>query len=165
MADSIDYSRIYTLLGSLTPLRSDCGRLCGSACCAVSPDLPGMYLFPGEARCYEGKEGFVIHPTEMPGYGPVQLLSCDGHCDRSTRPLACRVFPLAPKVLASAVKTRLDPRGRPVCPLCHQSRAALSSEFVAGVEAVFAELMQHPDTEAFLRALSMHIDRYDLPLL
>ena len=35
------------LLSNLTPLKSDCGRLCGGACCQ-GDDATGMLLFPGE---------------------------------------------------------------------------------------------------------------------
>ena len=37
------------LVGGLTPLKSDCGALCGAACCQADEDgQGGMYLFPGE---------------------------------------------------------------------------------------------------------------------
>ena len=42
-----------TLLGPLTPLQSDCGRLCGGACCQ-GDEQTGMLLFPGEDALYAG---------------------------------------------------------------------------------------------------------------
>ena len=37
------------LLLNLTPLRQDCGALCGGACCTPDEeDRSGMMLFPGE---------------------------------------------------------------------------------------------------------------------
>ena len=39
------------LLSNLTPLKSDCGRLCGGACCQ-GDDATGMLLFPGEEALY-----------------------------------------------------------------------------------------------------------------
>ncbi len=155
------YEQLYAVIGELTPLKSDCGRLCGGACCAVGDDQPGMYLFPGEEAVYAGLSGFALRGAHLPGYGAIQLLDCGGACGRSLRPLSCRIFPLAPKVHYDTVNARLDPRGRPVCPLCHQGRGALSSAFVAAVQAVFAELLREPQTADFLRALSREIDAFE----
>ena len=41
------------LLQSLTPLKTDCGRLCGCACCR-GDEQTGMLLFPGEDALYAG---------------------------------------------------------------------------------------------------------------
>ena len=155
------YEKLYAKIGEFSPLKSDCGRLCGGACCAVGTDLPGMYLFPGEETLYMGLSGFALRDARLPGYGAIQLLDCGGACDRSLRPLSCRVFPLAPRVREDTVTARLDPRGRPVCPLCHQGRGALSSAFVAAVQAVFAELLSEPQTADFLQALSREIDAFE----
>ena len=39
----------YTLIGEKTPLMTDCGALCGAACCQPDEDgQGGVYLFPGE---------------------------------------------------------------------------------------------------------------------
>ena len=43
------------LLEQVTPLSTDCGALCGAACCQDSPDedsVAGMLLFPEEAPLY-----------------------------------------------------------------------------------------------------------------
>jgi hypothetical protein len=158
------YQKLYQMLDDATPLAFDCGRLCGAACCRVSPELPGMYLFPGEEAILASQRGFTLSDAELPGYGRVRLLSCDGTCNRAYRPLSCRVFPLAPKVSGDAVKARLDPRGRPVCPFCTQPVSALSARFVKSVEAVFAELLAEPGPSRFLRALSVWIDEYGKPI-
>ena len=158
------YRELYEQLGGLTPLAFDCGRLCDKACCEVTPALPGMYLFPGEDALYADVAGFSISTRDLPGYGPVQLLNCDGACDRELRPLECRVFPLVPKATADAVKCRVDARGRSVCPLCHQGKGALTREFVAAVQGVFDALWQEPETKRFLIALSNAVDEYEKPL-
>lgn len=158
------YKQLYARIGALTPLKSDCGRLCGGACCAIDDELPGMYLFPGEEALYAGRPGFTIRRATLTGYGPVALLDCGGACDRTLRPLSCRVFPLAPRVMGDAVQVRLDPRGRAVCPLSRGSRGALHSVFVAAVQQVFEELLQNPDTAPFVRALSREIDEFAQPL-
>lgn len=159
------YQNLYQTIGNATPLGFDCGRLCGKACCVVSPDLPGMYLFPGEEALYAGIEGFTLSDAALPGYGKVLLLSCDGRCSRDARPLECRVFPFAPKVCAGEVSARIDPRGRPVCPLCHQPASALSAGFAKAADDVFRSLLTEPETAAFLHALSLAIDEYERPFL
>ena len=41
------------LLESVTPLKRDCGRACGAACCQSDEDgQGGMLLFPGEEALY-----------------------------------------------------------------------------------------------------------------
>ena len=40
------------LLETLTPLKTDCGRLCQGACCQ-GDEQTGMLLFPGEEAFYE----------------------------------------------------------------------------------------------------------------
>ena len=41
------------LLENLTPLKTDCGRLCQAACCQGDENT-GMLLFPEEETLYEG---------------------------------------------------------------------------------------------------------------
>ena len=87
------YSYIYKLTENVTPLPVDCGQLCDGSCCKGDEDT-GMYLFPGEKVMYESlpewanirKCGFSF------GVHKVDFISCTGKCDRSLRPLACRIF-------------------------------------------------------------------------
>ncbi len=54
MADALFAAR--SLLEEVTPLKSDCGRICGAACCAsLEGEETGMLLFPGEEALYRGK--------------------------------------------------------------------------------------------------------------
>lgn len=158
------YLKLYELLGPAAPLGYDCGRLCNRACCAVSPGLPGMYLFPGEEALFEGVEDFTISSRVLPGYGSVPLLSCRGVCNRDLRPLSCRLFPLAPAVRGNRIVAVPDPRGRAVCPLCLEPKAALSRQFVLAVQAVFDRLMALEDGARFLTALAAYVDEYWKPL-
>ena len=158
------YRSIYRLLEHETPLRFDCGRLCDAACCQDSPDLPGMYLFPGEEALFGGLEGFSVSDADLPGYGPVRLLCCEGMCERAQRPLSCRIFPLAPAVSLETMQTRPDPRGKPICPLCRQEASALSGGFTAAVGRAFAALWAEPQCRRFLLALSRHLDEFGQPL-
>ena len=78
--------RARALIGERTPLRSDCGQLCGAACCQPDEDgQGGMYLFPGEEALLPGAGG---------DFAPIY--TCDGRCAREERPLACRIFPITP---------------------------------------------------------------------
>ena len=121
-------------LKSVTPLKRDCGRVCGAACCrSPENEETGMLLFPGEEEAYRGKEGWTIRETAM---GPMAV--CPGHCDRDERPLACRLFPLLPVIREDGeVRAVTDLRARTVCPLARQGRSALDPAFTEAVrEAV-----------------------------
>jgi len=81
-------------LKTLTPLKTDCGRLCAGACCQ-GDEQTGMLLFPGEEALYEGCTfGRVIDGEFSLGGAQAKLFVCCGTCDRDNRPLACRLFPL-----------------------------------------------------------------------
>ena len=71
-------------LNSITPLKRDCGRVCGSRCCdSLEGEETGMLLFPGEDMLYRDREGWTIRQTPA---GPMVI--CPGTCSREDRPLA-----------------------------------------------------------------------------
>jgi len=148
------------LMQDVTPLKSDCGRICGAACC--EPDETGrggMLLFPMEERLYEGKKGFVI-TKDVPGGLPALLLTCDGHCERADRPLSCRIFPLLPKKSGGRVRAVRDRRGFIVCPLLPDGLAAFDPDFISAVVRAGECLYRAPQHERFLDALHQQIDAY-----
>ena len=57
------------LLEEITPLQTDCGLVCGGACCQTHPgEETGMLLFPGEAEMYRGekeKKKLIVRPRMM----------------------------------------------------------------------------------------------------
>ena len=124
------------LLIEETPLSRDCGALCRAACCRTDRDgKGGMLLFPGEERFYEPlPEGFMISP-DPDGLG--LLLTCSGTCQRVSRPLACRFFPLFPYVRQTdrgiVLAIRMDRRAGSVCPLVEEDTSGLSGKFAAAV--------------------------------
>ncbi len=132
-------------LETVHPVKGDCGRLCGHACCL--PDETGengMQLFPYEERLYhETIEGFpfrLVPDSTVLKTGT--RLVCEGRCDRPNRPLACRLFPLRLRVNFDAagdhptVAAEIDPRAWAVCPLPEQARMnAFDPAFVKAVEA------------------------------
>ena len=83
--------RARELLQTLTPLRRDCGDVCGAACCAPDEDgQGGMLLFPGEEALYQPlPAGFSLRQDDgvLPG---MLLLICGGVCDRALRPPCVR---------------------------------------------------------------------------
>ena len=70
------------VLEDVTPLKGDCGRVCGGACCEPDEDgKGGMLLFPGEETLYDPlPEGFSISPApEIPRSAALKLKT---HCVR-----------------------------------------------------------------------------------
>ena len=105
------YGKIFRILGDLTPLKADCGVLCGGACCKGDNDT-GMLLFP-----YEDTE-LEVKFNENGN----RLAVCNGACNRTKRPLACRIFPFFPTIDESGkVYVELDYRAFRVCPMVEHS--------------------------------------------
>ena len=156
MPDVLD--RAYAALESVTPLATDCGQVCGGRCCRATADSIGMLLFPGEERRL-ADAGFRLHPTEDGGW----LLTCDGTCDRTRRPLACRMFPLFPCVGEDGrVRAVYDPRGWRLCPLVREcAHVPLERDFVRAVRRAGRILMEDPACAAFLRQHSHEIQELD----
>ncbi len=150
------------LLDTLTPLRQDCGALCGAVCCQPSEEGDsGMYLFPGEAALYADADWARIVPTRWMVDGvPVPLLLCAGRCPRARRPMACRLFPLAPRVKNGALTLCMDPRAKPVCPLCASGVQGLSSAFTDAAAQALTTLWAVPAHRAYLTALDALMRQY-----
>lgn len=142
------------LLEAVTPLKTDCGRVCAGACChSLEGEETGMLLFPGEDELYAGHAEYRIRRT-----AGGQLLVCSGTCDRTMRPLACRLFPLLPALRDGEIRVETDARARAVCPLAKQGKSALSAEFVEAVGRVGELLSKDPAQAAFLSRLTREHD-------
>ena len=143
-------------LKNVTPLKRDCGRVCGARCCRpLEGEETGMLLFPGEAEAYAGKAGFEVRKTARG-----DLLICSGICDREDRPLSCRLFPLLP-VIGDDGKVRAvtDLRAKAVCPLARQGKSAMDPAFADAVreageilaaedeQAVFLDMLEEEQSE------------------
>ena len=137
-------------LENVTPLKRDCGRICGAACCrAPQEEETGMLLFPGEEEAYSGRPEWTIQETAM---GPMVI--CSGTCDRGERPLACRMFPLLPALRDGTVTAVTDLRAKSVCPLARQGRSALDPAFRDAVREAGEQLLREERQAAFLRKLT-----------
>lgn len=142
------------LLLDRTPLKTDCGRLCGARCCnSLEGEESGMLLFPGEAEAYAGKPGWKVLDTEAGA-----LLVCPGACDRAERPLACRVFPLLPVYRDEGIQTEPDDRARGVCPLYRYGTEGMTDDFVAAVTQAGTLLCEDPAQRGFLLRLTKEQD-------
>lgn len=142
------------LLRDVTPLRTDCGLVCGGACCRSLPgEETGMLLFPGEAARYADRPGYRVQSTAAG-----ELLICDGHCDREDRPLSCRLFPLLPVVRDGDARVAMDARARAVCPLAAHGVRGLSEAFVETVRQAGRRLLTDEKQRAFLLRLTREQD-------
>ena len=131
-------------LEHVTPLKKDCGRICGARCCrSLDGEETGMLLFPGEAEAYEGKPGWKVLPAARG-----KLVVCSGACARDERPLACRLFPLLPLPGESGgIRVATDQRAKAVCPLARQGLRAMDPAFIEAVRKA-GELLARDDEQA-----------------
>ena len=145
-------------IGALTPLNTDCGTLCGGACCETDADgKGGVYLFPGESA-----DEFVWGHVDADDFG--QMLICDGPCDREHRPFACRIVPLTPVRNADGKWTvRLDVRARRMCPLYRSGLRGMNPEFVRACAKAVRAIAQTPEGSAFLERWADLERQYRLP--
>lgn len=152
-------NRAYAVLSDITPLRYDCGRLCGAACCKENEShgagaVCGMLLLPGERELLaDGSYAFL--PIENR-----TVAVCDGTCRRDMRPFACRIFPYYPKITRGknrfSIDLRPDPRAARICPILWETKSRkVQIEFLRAArravrillrdEAIRAELTEQGD--------------------
>lgn len=141
MGNQIEAARL--LLERLTPLKSDCGLLCGAACCRPDEDgQGGVALFPGEEALYEGAAWARVEGG---------ILTCGGRCPRDMRPLGCRIFPLTPlRRKSGALFVRVDRRAFAMCPLAPSGLRALDPEFVSAALRALSLVDETPEGRKFL---------------
>ena len=152
MQDTLKKAR--ELLADVTPLKTDCGKVCGAKCCrSLEDEETGMLLFPGEEEAYLEKESWTVRET-----GAGLLAVCPGTCDRNERPLACRIFPLLPVIRDGAVKTGADQRARAVCPLLRQGIRGTDPAFRDAVREAGRILAGDPEQREFLEMLTEEQD-------
>jgi hypothetical protein len=155
------YLQAYNQLGHCTPLKFDCGRLCRKNCCQARDDSEGMWLFPGEEVALAGEKNFVIQPTgrRLSNGRTLYWVNCFGECRREARPLACRIFPLTPRLKRDLVTVEIDPRAICICPLA-EGRGSLQTEFVRKVGRVCRELAKDPEVFDYLGILTAEIAEF-----
>lgn len=160
------YEKAYEILDRVTPIQSDCGALCGKACCNSTDDDSGMYLFPGEDVMFSESQPWLKIELSDFTYGnnkPVLIAICTDQCQRELRPLACRIFPLTPYMTHNGVMSiKIDSRAIPMCPLAKQfTTDALDETFVAAVARVFRLLAKEKEIQSFVLGISRLIDEQE----
>ncbi len=158
---ALSYRKAWKLLEKSTPLTSDCGTLCGGACCKGSGE-EGMLLFPHEELMYAScPDGFTIRDSNITlasGYH-VKFLTCRGQCPRNQRPLSCRIFPVIPYIGEDQILEFVpDLRGAAVCPLLFQGDQEIRPEFIDDLYAAFKTLLRDDDVLEFITLLSREND-------
>ena len=136
-------------LRELTPLKRDCGKVCGARCCtSLEGEETGMLLFPGEEEACRNRPGWKLRETPR-GW----LLICNGQCSREERPLACRMFPLLPVPEGEEIRVRTDERARAVCPLTRQGKQGMDPAFTEAVLRAGELLCRQEEQRTFLEML------------
>jgi len=152
------YKKAWMKLEKITPLKSDCGVLCGSACCKGSGQ-DGMLLFPREEDMYRNDaKGFRIMDSNisLSDCTRIKLLVCEGHCDRKMRPLSCRIFPLIPQIEGDGLLVFApDLRAAALCPLLYRSDIyAISPAFIDALYSAFKPLAEDERVIEFIGILT-----------
>lgn len=142
--------RAYTILENVTPLRYDCGKLCGSLCChnnAEDGETLGMWLLPYERElleslcAHDNKTKYTFATAE----DGTRTVSCNGKCQRQYRPFACRIYPFYAHidVAENKIKVLKDPRAVLSCPIAKiNSHIRPTVEFTVCVKKAVRELMK-----------------------
>ena len=154
--------RAYAAIGDLTPMLTDCGALCGAACCAPDEDgQGGVHLFNGESALLRDCE-WVLRVA--PGsFAPMMI--CEGRCERDRRPLGCRIFPLTPVRGKNGKWTvRMDARARAMCPLVQSGVGGLNPAFVKAVRTALRIIAEDGAGDAFLERWFSLEEEYRKPL-
>ena len=141
-------------LEKATPLKTDCGRVCGARCCrTLEGEETGMLLFPGEESAYQAKDGWRILEAER-----CKLLLCPGRCEREERPLSCRLFPLLPVIREGMIRAAVDQRASAVCPLVRSGIRGMDPAFIRAVKEAGEMLSSDPVQRAFLEQMTREQD-------
>lgn len=156
--------RAYAAIGERTPLCSDCGALCGAACCESDGDgQGGVDLLPGEIELIGNAEWMeTSHDPRM----DAEMIVCTAMCEREKRPFLCRVFPLCPVVGRDGRWTvRMDARARAMCPLTRGGVRGLDPQFVRGCVRAVRILAEEPDGTDFLARWAAIEEEFRKPIL
>ena len=142
------YRKLFRLFQNVTPLKKDCGVLCGCACCK-GDETVGMRLFPHEPT--------VLRVVENDG---ARYAVCGGACRREDRPLSCRIFPFFPVVDGEGkISVVADPRAESICPLArHSEEVAFDPRFLRRVKKAGRMLSRDAQGHAFLREITREIE-------
>ena len=145
--------RAYTFLENTTPLRYDCGTLCGAYCCqnnAEEGETMGMWLLPFEKELLTALDEDIErkHYTFDEAKDGTKTVYCNGSCLRAFRPFACRIYPFYAHIGKKQdgrikISIKRDPRAKLSCPIAMTtSYLRPTVEFLTAVQAAVRELMK-----------------------
>jgi Fe-S-cluster containining protein len=147
----------YAALRRVTPLPNglDCGRLCGGRCCKGTAN-DGMELFHGEEKRFLHDPDFTVRESNGR-----KLLICSGKCDRRSRPLACRMYPLFPVPYETdegrKIRVVYDLRGFAACPVVRE-QIRPDARFVQAVRLAGMYLARDPENLRIMRETNALFD-------
>ena len=157
--------KAYTRLEDVTPLKYDCGTLCGALCChdnGKNGETLGMWLLPHEKELLEAltSDSEDTRFTFGKADDGTETVFCEGSCDRRFRPFACRIYPFYPYLSKkedgrTKIEVRIDPRARFSCPIAMKDAYLRPSiEFVWSVKCAVRELLKDEDIAKDLVSMS-----------
>ncbi|MFZ5644466.1 MAG: hypothetical protein ACOY46_12830 [Bacillota bacterium] len=159
----INWERLYGVLDNITPLPADCGTLCEKRCCSVREGV-GIYLFPGEEVIFPpGGNWYSLEEYDDVDYytgSKGTVLNCTGICEREKRPLACRLFPLAPYLdREGRLSIITDVDAIFICPLARvNDMDSINPDFIKAVGSVWEELLCIEKVREGVIAYSTRVD-------
>lgn len=158
----------HAMLDGVTPLKGNCGKLCGAVCCqADESGENGMLLLPFEQQLYQTPiENFPFHLVDDNRlYIGGKRMVCEGRCVRELRPFACRIFPLRNRIAmgdngqVTGVTPEIDPGAWVVCPLPEEGGLrAMNPVFIRAVKAAGELLCKNADILAALLSEQRTLD-------
>ena len=167
------WQAIYRLLDRVSPIKYDCGTLCGAICCTckeTSEEELGIYLYPGEEKLHSRKDNWLewtvedAEDFEFPDswIGKIYFVKCKTppKCPRSERPLQCRTFPLSPYIsncgVLELIKNYEDlPYS---CPLIDKD-IPLNDNFIRATYTVWSHLIKDPLIYDLIEMDSRNMDK------
>ncbi len=159
-------NKTLSLLENVTPLKTDCGLLCGASCCRDNGEAgSAVWLLPGEE---DGDFSWAeVSDTATPVTGtPMKQIYCNAFCERTKRPFLCRIFPLSPyySKTKSIWSVRMDRRAAALCPLFMCGIRGLDPVFTGTCREAVRLIASDPEGEQLLRILEAEEDAYRFEL-
>lgn len=143
--------KAYEFLENVTPVKYDCGKICDKKCCKGN-DNDGMLLFPGEEEFFRESESFEVY---YDGRYESLAVRCKGPCNRSERPLSCRIFPylIYEDVKNSKFAVAPDIRALDFCPLISE-KYDFDRKFLRALRIASAKLTVNAEIAEFIRKIT-----------
>ncbi len=151
-------NKAYELTDNITPIKSDCGKNCNKKCCK-GDNKNGMLLFPGEEEIFRDNANFSVFYD--PRYES-NVVICSGNCNRSERPLSCRIFPYF--IYYDDKKKKLtvapDVRALNFCPLLAENYD-IERKFLRSLRISANKLSENNEIVEFLKNITQKLTDFN----